>query len=69
MGIPGLFSQSESEVAQSCPTLRSPWTIACTRLLRPWNFPGKSIRVGTLGFRKGSRKAKVMQEQRGLPDN
>ena len=32
-------SESESEVAQSCPTLP-------TRLLRPWNFPGKNTRVG-----------------------
>ena len=24
----------------------TPWTVACTRLLCPWDFPGKSIRVG-----------------------
>ena len=33
--------KSESEVAQSCPTLREP-----TRLLRPWDFPGESPGVG-----------------------
>ena len=36
----------ESEVAQSCPTLCNPWTVACTRLLHPWDFPGKNTRVG-----------------------
>ena len=35
----------ESEVAQSCPTLR-PHGLQPTRLLRPWDFPGKSIGVG-----------------------
>ena len=30
-----------SEVTQSCPTLRNP-----ARLLHPWDFPGKSTRVG-----------------------
>ena len=24
----------------------TPWTVACTTLLRPWNFPGKSTGVG-----------------------
>ena len=24
----------------------TPWTVACTRLLHPWNFPGKSTGVG-----------------------
>ena len=36
--------ESESEVAQSCPTLCDP--MKPTRLLRPWDFPGKSTRVG-----------------------
>ena len=36
--------ESESEVTQSCPTLRDP--MYCTRLLRPWDFPGKSAGVG-----------------------
>ena len=35
--------KSESEVAQSCPTLRDP--MDC-RLLCPWDFPGKSTGVG-----------------------
>ena len=35
-----------SEVAQSCPTLCDPWTVACTRLLRPWDFLGKSTGEG-----------------------
>ena len=33
--------KSESEVAQSCPTLSDP-----IRLLCPWDFPGKSTGVG-----------------------
>ena len=24
----------------------TPQTVACTKLLRPWDFPGKSTRVG-----------------------
>ena len=37
--------KTESEVAQSCPTLSDPmdWP---TRLLRPWDLPGKSTGVG-----------------------
>ena len=36
--------ESESEVAQSCPTLCDP--MKPTKLLRPWDFPGKSTGVG-----------------------
>ena len=36
--------ESESEVAQLCLTLCDP--MKPTRLLRPWDFPGKSTRVG-----------------------
>ena len=36
--------ESESEVAQSCPTLCEP--MKCSRILPPWDFPGKSIGVG-----------------------
>ena len=35
--------KSESEVAQSCPTLSNPMNC---RLLHPWDFPGKSTGVG-----------------------
>ena len=39
--------KSESEVAQSCPTLCDPMDcMQPTRLLRPWDFPGKSTGVG-----------------------
>ena len=37
--------KSESEVAQSCQTLR-PHGLQPTRLLHPWDFPGKSTGVG-----------------------
>ena len=35
-----------SEVAQSCPTLCDPMDCSLTRLLRPWDFPGKNTGVG-----------------------
>ena len=38
--------ESESEFAQSCPTLSDPTDCSLTRLLRPWDFPGKSPGVG-----------------------
>jgi len=37
------ITKRESEVAQSCPTLCNPMD---TRLLRPWDFLGKSTGVG-----------------------
>ena len=37
--------KSEREVAQSCPT-QQPHGLQPTRLLRPWDFPGKSTGVG-----------------------
>ena len=41
------MSKSKSEVAQSCPTLCNPMDyLQSTRLLHPWNFPGKSTGVG-----------------------
>ena len=40
--------KSESEVAQSCPTLRDPLdcSLPSMGLLRPWDFQGKSTGVG-----------------------
>ena len=39
--------ESESEVAQSCPTLCNPMDcMQSTRLLHPWDFPGKNTGVG-----------------------
>ena len=38
-------SESESEVAQSCPTLCDPMDCSLIRLLRPWDFPGESTGV------------------------
>ena len=43
--FPSPMHESESEVTQSCPTLR-PHGLQPTRLLRPWDFPGKSTGVG-----------------------
>ena len=40
------MKESESEVAQWYPTVCNPWIVACTRLLRPWDSPGKSTGVG-----------------------
>ena len=38
--------KSDSEVAQSCLTLGDPMECRPTRLLNPWNFPGKNTGVG-----------------------
>ena len=38
--------KSESEVAQSCPTLSDPMDCSLTRLLCPWDSPGKNTGVG-----------------------
>ena len=38
--------KSESGVAQSCPTLSRPHGLQPTRLLCPWDFPGKSTGMG-----------------------
>ena len=38
--------KSESEVAQSCPDSSQPHGLQPTRLLCPWDFPGKSTGVG-----------------------
>ena len=40
--FPSPVQKSESEVAQSWPTPR-PHGLQPTRLLRPWDFPGKSV--------------------------
>ena len=40
----GLCARAPS--LQLCPTLCDPRTVACTRLLRPWNFLGKNTGVG-----------------------
>ena len=44
-GLPFPSPMHESEVAQSCLTQR-PHGLQPTRLLRPWDFPGKSTGVG-----------------------
>ena len=41
----GVKEKKESEVTQSCPSLR-PHGLQPTRLLRPWDAPGKNIGVG-----------------------
>ena len=38
--------KSESEVAQSCPTLHNLMDCSLSGFLGPWNFPGKSTGVG-----------------------
>ena len=43
--LQGMKVKSESEVAQSGPTQR-PHGLQPTRLLHPWDFPGKSTGVG-----------------------
>ena len=43
---PCMKVKSESEVTQSCSTLSDPHGLQPTRLLRPWDFPGKSTGEG-----------------------
>ena len=45
-GLPFPSPVRESEVAQLCPTLSDPMDWQPTRLLCPWDFPGKSAGVG-----------------------
>ena len=33
-------------VAKLCPTLATPWTVACQAPLCQWDFPGKNTGVG-----------------------
>ena len=42
----GAGARKESEVDQSCPTLWDPRGLQPTRLLRPWDSPGKNTGVG-----------------------
>ena len=46
--------KSESEVAQSCLTLRDP--MDCS-LLCPWDFPGKNTEMGAIAFSMKRHKA------------
>ena len=39
--------------AHSCPTLGDPVDWSLSRLLRPWNFPGKNTAVGCHAFLQG----------------
>ena len=48
-------SDGESEVAQSCPTLCNPMDCSPTRLLHPWDFPGKNPGVGCHFFSRSSQ--------------
>ena len=40
--------ESESEVAQSCPTLCGPHGLQPTRLLSPWDFPARVLEWGAI---------------------
>ena len=41
-----LVSLSEVKSLSRVRLFATPWTVACTSLLRPWDFLGKSTRVG-----------------------
>ena len=53
ISISFVIPQSESEVTQSCPTLCNPMD---TRLLRPWDFLGKSTGVGCHFLLQGTHR-------------
>ena len=42
--------KTESEVAQSCPTLSDPHGLQPTRLLRPWDFQARVLEWGAIAF-------------------
>ena len=44
---------SESEFAQSCPTLCSPMDCSPARLLCPWDSPGKNTGGVAISFSRG----------------
>ena len=56
--------KSESEVAQSCPT---PSDSMDRRLLRPWDFPGKSAGVGASAFSGRPRGVTATQNRLSTP--
>ena len=37
---------SEVKLFSRAQLFATPWTVACTKLLRPWDFQGKSTGVG-----------------------
>ena len=45
--------KSESEVAQSYPTLSDPRGLQPTRLLRPWIFQARVLEWGAIAFSEG----------------
>ena len=47
------YTESESELLSHVRLFSIPWTVACTRLLRPWDFLGKSTEVGCRFFLQG----------------
>ena len=56
-GLPFLLQcmkvKSESEVAQSCPTLHNLMDCSLSGFLGPWNSPGKNTGVGSLPLLQG----------------
>ena len=44
----------------------TPWTVACTKLLCPWDFPGKSTGVGCHFFLQGIFQTQGLNP--GLPN-
>ena len=49
---PSPMHESEREVAQLCQDSQRPHGLQPTRLLRPWDYPGKSTGVGCHCFRR-----------------
>ena len=48
---------SELKLLSHVRLFATPWTVACTRLLRPWDFLGKSTGVVAISFsRESSRR-------------
>ena len=48
-----LHARMHAKLLQSCPTLCKPMTLSSTRLLCPWDSPGKDIGVGSHALLQG----------------
>ena len=65
--LPCMKVKSESQVAQSCPTLHDP--MKPTRLLGPWDLPGKSSGMGCHHLLRSPRAgvSKLQPGTRSIP--
>ena len=56
-------------VAKSCPTLLQPHGLLPTRLLCPWDFPGRILEWFAISFSRGSSQPKGQPESPALQED